>query len=267
MKFYGRKRVYRKRASTKKRTYKKRAGVSAGVKRYVKRTIHANIENKTHCKYSYGNYVTSYINNPSLLVQSVIPYATMTQGSHQGQRLGNVIKTRKAMFNYTLYPNRYNASTNATIVPQEVIIMIGKVKNSKPITPITTDFGKLFQEGSGASAPQSTLVDCLLAVNKDWFQVYKVLRHKVGYMAAAGTGIANTTAQQYFQNNDYKMNVIRKVDCTKWCPKTLNFNDATAQPTNDGLFFWAMCVAADGTINSQQPIFMDYVLDYTYEDA
>lgn len=259
MPFYGKRRAYpKKRGNLRKKRQTKRRGVSAPVKSYIKRTLHANIENKTHCKYSFGNPITSYSQNPSLLVNSIIPYATMTQGSHQGQRLGNEIRTRKAMFNYTIYANKYVAGTNPVPTPVEVLIFIGKVKNSKPLVPINTDFQKLFQEGSGSSAPQSNLTDCLMAVNKDWFQCYKIIRHKIGW---------SFTNQYGYWNNDYKINVIRKVDCTKFCPKILKFNDASSQPTNDGLYFWAMCVNADGTLASQQPAFMDYVMDYTYEDA
>lgn len=266
MPFFPRKRRnYRKRSTVpKKRTYKKRSIVSNTIKRYVKRTIHSNIENKTEQTLSSSNVVTSYAVNSSLFVVSCIPYSGISQGLGAGDRIGNVIRTRKTMFNYCLRPNAYSASLNPNPTPQEVIIMFGKVKNSRAQQPISTDFSKLFQAGDSYHAPYSNLLDLLQDVNKDWFTVYKVVKHKIGN-ATYSTG---ATASQLFSNNDFKLNVVRRLNITKFMPKIVKFNDTTAQPTNDGLWMWAMCVNADGTASATQyPCYMDYTLNYEYEDA
>lgn len=269
MAFYGKRRNYRKKraGSTKKRLYKRRAArrVSTAVKSYVNKTIHKNIENKKTQVMYENQIVCSYANNTSLLVVSMIPYAFIPQGVGQSNRTGNLIKTRKCLFKYVLYPAPYSV-TNTTPIPHEVIIMFGKVRNSKAQAPISTDFAKLYQNNDTYRAPLSRISDVISIVNKDWFQVYKVLNHKVGYSINENSGL-NVAAAGY-ANNDFHLNVKRSIDLTKYCPKNVLFNDTTTQPTNDGLWMWAMAVAADGTAStSLNPIFMTYELVYEYEDA
>lgn len=262
---YGKRRNYRKKRVYKKRTAK-RTGVSAGIRRYVKRTIHSQIENKIASKQDYNNTITSYTNNTSLLVLSMIPYANISQGVGQGDRIGNTIRTRKCMFNFVIRALPYSVG-NPIPVPQDVLIFFGKVKNSRAQAPISSDFAKLFQLGDSVQSPQSRLLDNVLTINKDWFSVVKTLRFKIGYSAVTGTG-ANIGAN-YYANNEYKWNQTLKLDLTKYCPKIVKFNDTTAQPTNDGLWMWAMCNNADGSVNNfdPSPIYMDYNISYTYEDA
>ena len=270
MKFYGRKRrVYPKRkTATKKAHYKRRSTrVNTAVKRYVNKTIHKNIENKIVEKQALGATVTDYAFAPSLLVDSLIPYSLISQGTGQGDRIGNQIRTRKLLFKYVLTPNKYDATVNPGPIPQDVIIMFGKVKNSRPQQPISTDFAKLYQLGDSVVAPNSTLLDLVRDVNKDWFTVYKICKHKIGYQAVNYSGAS--LPNEGFANNDYKFNVIRTLDLTKYCPKNIKFNDTTSQPTNDGFWMWAMCVNADGTANvtNSVPALMTYVISYSYEDA
>lgn len=269
-KFYGRRRNYRKKSAPKKRTYKRRGAtrVSASVKRYVNKTIHKNIENKTEQTLSLNNAISTYAYNTSLFVVSCIPYSVINLGYGSGDRIGNTIRTRKVMFNFVLRPEPYSNGIPANGVPnpQEVLIFFGKVKNAKPQAPISTDFAKLWQAGDSSHAPYSTTLDLIQDVNKDWFQVFKVLRYKVGYSIATGTG--NNASSQYYANNDFKLNVCKRLNITKYCPKVIKFNDATSQPTNDGLWMWAMAVNADGTTNlNQVSVKMDYTLNFEYEDA
>lgn len=269
MKYYApKRRFYRKRkAAVKKAPYKRRSAlISAPVKRYINKTIHRNIENKTEQTLSGNNTINSYAVNSSLFCISCIPYTAINQGVGGGDRIGNTIKTRRVFFNYVLRPSEYSATLNPQPQPQDVIIMFGKVKNSRPQQPINTDFAKLWQAGDSSHAPYSTGLDLIQDVNKDWFTVYKVLRHKVGYQYAATAGMSPT--HEYYANNDYKFNVIRRLNITKYVPKTIKFNDSTAQPTNDGLWMWAFCVNADGGFSQTlSPILMDYTLNFDYEDA
>jgi len=261
--------TYRKRTSTKpKRAYKKRApkGVTLATKRYVKREIHRNLENKKENTLSTGNNIAAYNQNTSLFTISCIPYSAIGQSAADGDRIANVIKTRKCMMNLSITPADYNGTTNAVPKPQEVLLFFGKVKNAKPQQPIASDFAKLYQAGSTTSSPQSNLLDLLMPINKDWFTVYKVIKCKVGFAVNNNSGL-NVAAAAY-ANNDYKLNYTRKINLTKYCPKTLIFNDGSNQPTNDGLWMWAMSVNADGSpINSPIPIKCTYSTDFEYEDA
>jgi len=249
----------------RKRTYQRKPQM-APIKRMVSKMIHKNVENKVEQIVAQNNIISSYAYNGALLTLSMIPYSVIAQGTGQGDRIGNTIRPRSVYFNYVLHPVPYAAGNNPTPVPQDVIIFFGKVKNSRAQQPISTDFGKLWQSGDTSRGPFSTTLDLIQDVNKDWFTVYKILRHKVGY--ANYQGLGSNVNPQYYANNDYKQNVIRKINITKYVPKVIKFNDTTSQPTNDGLWMWAMCVNNDGTTNSTNaPCYMDYTLNFTYEDA
>jgi len=265
MAFNGKRSYRKKRGAPKKRMYKKRGGVSNTIKRYVKRTIHSQIENKVETDQGAGDTITSYAYNTGLFVRTCIPYTKITQGVDMG-RIGNEIKTRTCLFSYSIAPNAYDSVFNPVPRPQEVMVFFGKVLNKKPQEPVSTDFAKLFQNGDTSISPQSNPLDLILPINKDYFKIYKVFRHKIGYAVNVNSG-ANVSAASY-ANNDFKLNVVNKVNCTKWCPKTLKFNDTTNQPTNDGLYMFAMSINADGTASSTPtPLKMWWNNTYTYEDA
>lgn len=211
--------------------------------------------------------VSAYNQGVNLNVNSMIPYINIQQGTGQTNRIGNQIRTRKCTFTFTLNPYPYNAISNSTPIPQEVVFMFGVVKNSKAITPTNADFQKLFQEGNNAIAPTSNLQDLTRDVNNDWFTVRKQYRCKVGTASYTGTGAQ--VSQQYYANNDFKLNVVRKLDLTSICPKLVRFNDATnTQPTNDGLFMWVFAVPADGSlVNQIAPLFLNYTINYGFEDT
>jgi len=265
MPFNGKRSYRKKRGFTKKRSYKKRGGVSSSIKRYVKRTIHSNIENKVEILTGGNEYLYPYVTNGNIFTKTCIPYTNITQGTGM-DRIGNVIKTRSCMFSYIIFENQYDAVFNPIPRPQDVLVFFGKLKNSKPTAPTITEYAKLFQGGDTSVAPVSLPLDMVQSVNKDLFTVFKVFRHKVGYSINTNSG-ANVAAASY-ANNDYKISVTNKVNCTKWCPKTLKFNDTTNIPTNDGLYMWAMCSNADGTVaTASRPLFISYNVTYFYEDA
>lgn len=264
----GYKRPY-KRASTLKKGYGLPKKYAYGVKKICERVTHRNLENKTIRIGSLGNSISSYNISQNLFTVSLLPYGNLLQGTGQGDRIGNVIRTKKCMFNFVLRPMPYNSTSNTLPIPQEVILFIGKVKNSKPFQPTNTDYAKLFQNGDGVSAPQSNLTDLCSEVNSDWFTVLKRMTFKVGY--GAYTGLGNQTNPQFFANNDYKLNVVQSLDITALMPKVFRFNDNTQQPTNDGLWCWATSVNSDGstayTPAQTIPVNMDFFITYIYEDA
>lgn len=251
----------------KKKTQKKSGmNVTSSVKKYVQGQLHKNIENKTEQTLSTGNMVSAYNQNNSLVVISMIPYGNLSQGLGQGDRIGNEIRSRSTYFNFVLRPAPYSLSYNSIPTPQIVIIMFGKLKSARNYPPGASDFAKLWQAGDSSHAPYSNTLDVLQNVNKDWFTVYKTLTYKLGYAQSNVQG--GNSAYQFFQNNDYKFNIIGKINLTKYMPKIVKFNDSSLNPTNDGLFMWVQCVPADGsTAANPIPAYMDYTLNYTYEDA
>lgn len=257
-----RKRAPRKTAAKRKTAPRKKTNL----KKVIKQVLHSQIENKLASTFERYKTITSYVQTPGLYVQSMIPYSNIVQGLGQSDRIGCKIRTMKCIFNYVITPYPKSAVLNNIPMPQNVIIFFGKVKNSKPQPPIASDFAKLYQFGNTVAVPQGDLMDQVLSVNKDWFTVYKTITHKIGFENYNTSSLSPTF--QHFTNNDYKLNAIGHINLTKYCPKNVIFNDTTSEPTNDGLFMWAMSVPANGTTQAElSPVVMSSSIHYEYEDA
>jgi len=254
----------------KKRVYgKRKSSVSQAVKKYVKRTIHTQIENKSvqiNGGVSFGNVNES----PDFNAYPMCPlsgYWGIAQGIAQGNRIGNQIKTRQAYLSYVLRPNAYEVSTNANPRPQEVQLMLGYVKNTPSFAPASLDIQQLFQSGSSATAPVGSLRDIISVINTDYWVIKKRWTHKIGYASATGTG--GVAAAQFNTNNDFKLNVVKRINITKMLPALFQFNDNSITPTSKNLFFMFYSVASTGAVmsNVELPVNIEFWLDYHFEDA
>lgn len=263
------KKKYNKSKKTNYRPKNKAACVDAKtVKSIVKREVHKNIEDKKALYVQNILPITSYANLATMQVQTCIPSVNITQSVGQSGRLGCTVRTRSLYFNMYLYPNPYNATSNVNSKPQIVQLFFGKIKGQRDRIPTNLDFSRLWQNGNSSTNPYSDLRDLTQQINNDYWTVYKIFTFKLGLSSYSGTG--SNPAYQNFTNNDYKLNHVRKINLTKYCPKVLKFNDATLQPTNDNLYFWIQCINADGT----QPVDVNYLpatfgysSHYVYEDA
>lgn len=262
----------RPRRTTKaKRAYKKRSTGSTAVAKLVKREIHRNIENKTIQYSSQNNFIGPYVNSSNGLHGfPLTPYSSnlaIVQGTGQGNRIGNTIRTRKLVLSYVLWANAYDATYNTIPVPQEVKIWIGYYKPTPMTQPVNANFAVFFQQGDTSTAPSSTLQDILSNVNSDNWLIKKTLTHKVGFGNNQGTG--GSAANQYLANNDFKLNVVRKIDLTKYASKVFKFNDNTSNnpTTGSGLYMMITSVGAINNTPEVRPIKLSYWLDYQFEDA
>jgi len=255
----------RKTKSTKKKSSK---GVSSAVKSYVSRAIHSKIENKTISDRNQVDF-GSYTFQDDMSVRPISPSPSslvIAQGVGQGGRVGNTITTRKLLLKYILYPNKQDDAVNPQPIPQEVMIWIGFLKGARAISPSVPSYSLFFQDGSTSVAPYSNLWDCMLPVNQDVFTICKSFRHKLGNEVY--TDYAGIKPNNYFSNNDFKLNCTKTVDLTKYLNKVIKFNDTSTQ-SDTGLYMWMTSVNADGTQSdtSSRPVGMKYVIRYDYEDA
>ncbi|AXH73490.1 MAG: putative capsid protein [Circoviridae sp.] len=264
------KRKYLKKRGMKKTRAPRAPRVSESVKSYVKKTIHSQIENKSvqinPGPVAFGNVLES----PDFNAYPMLPsagYWSINQGTGAGSRIGNIIKTRKVMLNYVLFPLPYDSGTNVFPGPVEVRMMLGYVKNTPSFVPVAGDITFLFQAGNTSASPVGTLKDLISVYNTDYWSIKKSWTHKLGFSAYSGTSV--TPNQQYYQNNDFKMNVVKSLDITKHCPKTCIFNDTAATTNTKNLFFMYYAVASNGNVlsNITLPVRIDYWIDYQYEDA
>lgn len=253
----------------KPRAIRKSSAVSSAVKAYVKKAIHVDEENKminTNASDDFG----SITNSSTMNMYPILPYvgySTLSQGVLSNNRIGNEVKIRKVMLKYVLRPNPYNAITNAVPVPQIIDMYLGNVRQTPGFLPSATDITYLYQLGNTSTAPAGNLNDLIYDINKDFWNVKKRWHHKIGYSGA--TGIGANAGNQYFANNDFKFNVVKRLDITKLVTKTMKFTDAVASLQGPNLFFFYQTVRADGQAlaSTDLPIHIDFWIDVTYEDA
>lgn len=257
--------------SPKKSIRKSKPKISSSVRKYVKTAMSKQIEDK-RTYYNGGSplNITSYVNTASSLGgYPLTPFANnmqILQGTGQADRIGNVIRTKKLILNYVLYPAIYDATTNPYPVPQMVKIWIGYFKGNPNAIP--TDYSRFFQTGNTAAAPTSNLDDMMKPINTDAWVIKKSFIHKIGL--ASNTGSGGVITYGYMANNDYNLNAINKVDLTSCCVKTLKYNDSISYTPacNHALFMFVESVEANGnTGGAGVPIKMRYWIDYIYEDA
>jgi len=239
------------------------------VKKYVKAAISRNIEDKSvqiNGGVSFGNVNES----PDFNAYPMCPlagYWTIAQGVGAGNRIANSLRVKSAHLNYILRPNPYSATTNPTCVPCEVQLMLGHVKQKPSDIPLPADISQIFQSGNSTYLPLGNLRDMIAIVNKDYWVIKKRWTEKVGFAINDGTG-ANAT-EQFIANNDFKLNVKKRINITKMMPSHFTFNDTNQTTTSKNLFFMFQAVGANGgTFGvTALPVNIEYWLDLVYEDA
>lgn len=261
-------RKLKKRAPRRAKTQK----VSLAVKQYVKRTMHVDQENKTANFSPSGVKFGNVLNSTNMNMVPLLPYTgynTIGQSITAGGRIGNEIKIRKIMLNYVLRPLPYSSTSpgNPFPAPVEVDMFLGFIKQAPGLLPGTVNIGFLFQAGSSSIGPSGLLNDLIADVNKDYWNIKKRWRHKLGFANYGGTG--TSADSQAYANNDFKLNIVKKLDITKLCPKTFKFNDGNNTLQGNNLFMFYQCVYANGVTatSATQMAHLDYWVNITYEDA
>lgn len=200
---------------------------------------------------------------------SIAPSSTgfvIPQGTGQGNRIGNHIRTKRAYVKGILHQNIYDATTNPQPLPVQVRMLIFKDKFNKAGQPAAVALD-LFQTGSTAIGPTNDLADMMLDINKDRYQVYHDAIMKVGFANYGGSGAI--PGFQNFSNNDYTLNCEFRVDITKFIPKQIMYNDAAAAPMNDNLWMiFLPCFGNGSGMPANSTILnMSWSATYEYTDA
>lgn len=259
-----------KRAPLRKKMKTTKPKVSLAVKKYVKTSLARNIENKS-AQIQYSASLQGYAGSAIMNQFPCTPYTgymTITQGVAQNNRIGNEIRIKKLMYNYVLRPLAQDAVNNPNPQPIEVQIIFAHTLDQPALIPAVGDYQSLFQLNGTSAPPQGTLEDLCTPFNKDYWKILKVVRHKIGYSSAQGTG--NQATAQYFANNDFKLNVVRSVNLTKYAPKIVKFNDANNTPTTKGVFVFFNVIPAGQSpalASGIQPIRVHSYVTMDYEDA
>jgi hypothetical protein len=215
---------------------------------------------------SSSSYVLGYGGGSVLNIQLTpnTGYLAISQGTGQGDRIGNRIRPTKAMFRGMLYPKAYDATYNAAMVPYDVRLTVLKNK----VNPVGTspDTSTLFQSGDTVAAPTGGLSDMMSPFNLDANIAFTSRRCKVGTAGYTGTGAF--AAGQYYQNNDYKLNQAIEIDLLPYIPTTIDYLDTSTTPSSYSLYLNVLIAAANGAISSElRPLQMDWTIIYEYVDA
>lgn len=279
---------YSKRTTRKPRAYKKKRVMrrkvstkpSLAIRRYVKRELSRQIENKTH-QASYqmechnSNTAGSMSNEFHGLIP-ITPYTAtgapvgttiaITQGTGQASRIGNVIRVKRATLRGVMFPNDLNASTNPMPKAYEVCMWIFKLKDrafgdelTYANSVINTEF---LQDNNATAGITGELINLVQPVNKDLIHLYYKRVFKLAY--AAGTNTGN------LGNNDFKYNQKFSINVSKYVPKVIKYNDNTDMPSISHTYCLIVPFNADGTYYTDgqyEPMRCDWCLDYVYEDA
>lgn len=189
----------------------------------------------------------------------------MSQGTGQGQRIGNRIRNKKFMFNFVLRARAYDASTNPSPQANMVRMVLFYERDAPTDTPNpTTDF---FNLGNGFQSINGDLADQIATFNTDVYRILAVKSFKLGAAANVAGDVATTNPNGY--NNDFQTNVLCRWDITKYIPKMVRYPDNVTLPSSRGLWCCVMLSPAAAGVGSSGvvPVFMQYWLSAEYSDS
>lgn len=267
---YKKRAVRRYRKRTNKSKVKTTPKVSLAVKKYVKSSLHRQIENKLY-EIQWSQALGGYSNSNTLYAFPLTPYTggiSISQGVTSSSRTGNQIKPRALIWNFVLTNQAYSAATNPSPQPCIVEIFICSLKGEQSALPNSLDITSLFQLNNAAVPPTGSVYDLTQPVNKDYFQCYQRMRFKLGFANNGGTGTLPNL--QSFSNNDYKLLVNKRLNLFKHCPKTMVFPDASTTPTSRCVFALINVMPSIGNTafsSAVQPLRLDSTIHFEYEDA
>lgn len=264
------KKSYKRRNYRKKRTLGKKS-----LRKSVKKIIKGMAEKKVQNQLVIANLFNVGVAQASWLAANQIPLTpgvvaggssmAIQQGAGQAARIGNRVRTHKCNLTIAMYPSFYNVTTNANPVPQDVRLIFYTKKYDKRSPLVAGDMSTFWQLGASVSAVSGTLTDMVKQVNKDLYNVYKDVKFKLGPSQFTGTGAPTSI----LSNNDYKLNILKTFDVTKFAPKVLVFNDTDNNPQNTTLFCAVFLAPADGTTptaTQTQPSAWTAMVEYHYTD-
>lgn len=272
MAFRGRYRKYYKRRglrSRPRRSNLRRKKVSKVVKRYVKRAIHRNVENKEIMDY-WSNMTIQTLSSGTNVgnnCRQLLPLPA--QGVDNHQRIGNAIRVVKGVIKGHINIKPYNASTNPLGTPLLGKIWLFRDFNFAGTFPIQNgsyvDYFNNFFKGNATQLPfQANPLDMSLPINDDNFRLLATKSFKIGASNATATGQVGSSG--YFDNSP--MTVPFYFNWGKYCKKQIKFQDSGSYPTNENCYIVVQVVRADGADSgSYQMAEWHAVNTIRYEDA
>lgn len=197
----------------------------------------------------------------------------INQGSSEGARKGNQIRTVRSTIAFSGVAQGYNATTNPSPRPFYLKWWIVSAKPGVPfqdvsdVIPIRLDF---FESGSGTAGTAGTTLDMMRPINNEKYTVHKQGTHKLFFSSYTGSGGTGTGDRGQQANNDFNMGVMKKINVTKYMPKIIRYvdNETVINPTSKAVWWVCATYYADGTNMPavEAPIRLRVLQDFKFKD-
>jgi len=234
-----------RKAQANRKAYQKRkvAKVPDKVKAYVKQALDREIQDKqdvsailTTAGGSTTGFVRGYgINSASvnygITTQSIIPQ--VTQGLDEDKRVGNYVRPKSLVVNYTLNAMPVDAGVDVPLNKNPTPFYCAVIFYSRKDS-LTNNTNNTLKDFGSVNFPFETINDFLLPFNKELYNIHSFKKYKMA--PAQEIGVFGTTQTIDLLNsvNGYVPMVMKSQ--TLKLPAKLNFDDATSQPTNARIY-------------------------------
>lgn len=248
----------------KKRVAKPKASVSDTVKKYVKRVVATNIEDKVNIQ--YANAVSVYCASPTLFFsQYLLPQ--LSQGLGSGNRIGNEVKITKGIIKGHIFLKPYNLVTNVSMPIMVKMWLVSLNQRNYNTSPLgTADLASFFMITNGSTSFQGNLLDMSFPVNPEVFKVYATKQFLLG---APSTGADYPTSTSGIRATSAQTITPFYFDFGKHCKSKLKFDDTYNSNLclNKNMHLIITAVSANGDSSASIPCSATYVIESHYEDA
>lgn len=234
----------KKRAANRKAYQKRKAGkVPEKVKDYVKKALDREIQDKqdvasilTTAGGSTTGFVRGYgINSASvnygISTQSIIPQ--VTQGLDEDKRVGNYVRPKSLVVNYTLNAMPVDAGVDVPLnknpTPFYCAVLFYSRKDS-----LTNNVNSTLKDFGSVNFPFETINDFLLPFNKELYNIHSFKKYKMAPATSIGVFGTTTTIDLNNSVNGYVPMVMKSQKLK--LPAKLIFDDTTSQPTNARIY-------------------------------
>lgn len=206
-----------------------------------------------------GNYL---IVNPSNSSQGY----TINAGTGNAQRIGNRVKTKKLVFQYTIQPKAYNATSNTVLYPFYIRFYLVRSKLNPTVDPTIGQIQNMFYENGATMAGfTGELMDLNRRVCPDTYTYLTHWDHKIGFSANNQNG---NNSFQHNANNDFKMCAVGSKDLTKHCNSVSVFDDNQLVNSPYLILLWNIYSTGPSPFPvTQFPCFISANTQYWYTDA
>lgn len=241
-----------------------KSSVPQATKKYVKRMIHSNIENKVLISGDRNNNISAAQGTNSIptFIQLV---PTLGTGATNSLRNGNTITVKKSYIVGSVNMLPYNSVTNPLSTPTCVKMWLCRRKNSNiavSSVPTSTDFNYWFETSNGSTNFLGDIRDTFSSPNKDYWTILgqRTMTFSTANAGGFTTGGLNSPTAYVSKRFSFPL--------TKHLGKLLYNDSSSSFPTNKELFLVFQAVLCDGTSSSTlQLAEFHYHIRHEYEDA